>query len=135
MPALDQAQAVNLLAGMTATASYTATLTGLKLRLMINAPTATVDGTQLSGSGYTAGGQAVVWGSATGTSTGAIITNTNTITWTNGSVSNTWNVVGLELWDYTPVRIAYGLWSGQPYQIGPGSEFVVGAGALSLSFP
>lgn len=134
MPALDQGTAIMLLGGLTATASYVATVTGLKLRLMINAPTATVDGTQLSGTGYSAGGQAVTWGSATGTSTGAIITNTNTITWTNGGGSN-WNIVGLELWDSAPSRKAYGLWNGQPYVIGPGSEFVVAASALSLAFP
>ncbi len=125
-----------LLNGLTATSpGFVATLTGLKLRLMINAPTATVDGTQLSGSGYTAGGSAVDWGTSTGTSTGAIITNTNTISWTNGSASNTWTIVGAELWDYTPTRKCYGIWNGQPYVIGPGSTFQVASGGLSISFP
>jgi hypothetical protein len=136
MPALDQGTAVMLLGGLTGTSSFVATATGLKLRLTINAPTATVNGTQLSGSGYSAGGQAVTWSAATGTATGAIITNTNTITWTNGGGSN-WTIVGLELWDQggTPARKLFGLWNGQPYTVGPGSQFVVSANSLSLTFP
>jgi hypothetical protein len=134
LPALDSGTAIMLLGGLTATSSFVATNTALKLRLTINAPTATVNGTQLSGTGYSAGGQALTWGSATGTSTGAVITNTNTVTWTNGGGSN-WNIVGLELWDGVPSRKAFGLWNGQPYVIGPGSEFVVVASALSLAFP
>lgn len=136
MPALDSGTAQMLLGGITATGAYVATQTGLNLRLTINAPTATVNGTQLSGTGYTSGGSAVTWASAVTTATGAIITNTNTLTWTNGGASN-WNIVGCELWDRggTAVRKCYGLWNGQPYTIGPGSQFVVAPSAISISFP
>ena len=107
-------------------------MTGLKVHLTINAPTATVDGTALAGTGSSP--IAVTWGSATGTSSGAIITNTNTMTWTNGG-SSPWTICGLELWDYTPNRRLFGIWNGQPYTVGVGSQFVVAAAALSISFP
>jgi hypothetical protein len=125
-----------LLGGLTNTSAFIATNTGLNLRLTINAPTAAVDGTQLAGTGYTAGGSAVTWAAATGTATGGIITNTNTLTWTNGGGSN-WNVVGCELWDRggTAVRKCWGIWNGQPYTIGPGSQFVVAPSAISIAFP
>lgn len=123
-----------LLGGLTGTGAFVATDVGLNLRLTINAPTATVAGTQLSGTGYTSGGSAVTWASAVGTATGGIITNTNTLTWTNGGGSN-WNIVGMELWDNTPTRKLYGIFVGQPYSIGPGSQFVLAPSSVSLSIP
>jgi len=123
-----------LLGGLTGTSAFIATSGGLNLRLMINAPTATVAGTQLSGTGYVSGGSAVTWASATGTATGGIITNTNTLAWTNGGASN-WNVVACELWDNTPTRKLFGIFAGQPYTIGPGSQFVLAPSAVGISFP
>lgn len=121
-----------LLGGLTGVSGFVATSGGLKVHLTINAPTATVDGTALAGTGSTP--ISVTWGSATGTSSGAIITNTNTMTWTNGSGA-TWTVVGCELWDNTPTRKFWGIWNGQPYTVGPSSQFVVAAAALSVAFP
>lgn len=125
-----------LLGGLTGTSSYVATVTGLNCLLTINAPTATVIGTPLAGTGYSSAGSAVTWAAATGTATGGIITNTNTLSWTNGGASP-WTIVGLELWDNggTGTRKCYGIWSGQPYSIGVGSQFVVAPSALSVSFP
>lgn len=120
-----------LLTGLTG-GSYVATLTGLLVHLTINAPTATVDGTPLAGSGSSP--IAVTWGSATGTSSGAIITNTNTMTWTNNSGA-TWTICGCELWDATPTRKCYGIFNGQPYTVGVSSQFVLAAAGLSISFP
>lgn len=136
MPAISQNTAIMLLGGLTATSSYVATVTGLNCLLTINAPTATVRGTQLSGTGYSSGGSAVTWAAATGTATGAIITNTNTLSWTNRGSSN-WNVVGLELVDNggAGTRKCFGIWSGQPYTIGPGSQFVVASAALAIALP
>jgi len=131
MPAIDQGTAEMLLTGLTG-GSFVATLTGLKAHLTINAPTATVNGNALAGSGSSP--IAVTWGSATGTSSGGVITNTNTMTWANGGASN-WTIVGIELWDYTPTRKLFGIWNGQPYTVGPSSQFVVAAAALSISFP
>jgi hypothetical protein len=123
-----------LLNGLTAVGSFTATSSPLKLRLMVNAPTATVDGTELSGTGYTALGTAITFASASGTSTGAVAANTNSITWTNGG-SSAWSIAGLEIWDATPTRKFYGLWSNQPLVIGVGSPFTVAIAALGISIP
>ena len=121
-----------LLNGLTGTGSFTATSGSLSAHLTINAPTATVDGTALAGTGSTP--LPVTWGTPTGTASGAISTNTNTMTWTNGGAA-TWNIVGIELWDATPTRKFYGIWNGQPYTVGPSSQFVVAPSALNISFP
>ena len=132
MPAIDQGTAEMLLTGLTGSGSFVATSGSLSVHLTINAPTATVDGTPLAGTGSSP--IAVTWGASTGTSSGAIITNTNTMTWTNGGASP-WTITGLELWDATPTRKFYGIWNGQPYTVGPNSQFVVAAAGLSVSFP
>lgn len=134
MPALDSTTAQMLLNGLTAVGSFTATSSPLSLRLMVNAPTATVDGTELSGTGYTAGGKTITFASASGTSTGAVAANTNSLTWTNGG-SSAWSVVGWEIWDATSSRKWYGIWNSQPIVIGVGSPFVLAIAGLALSFP
>jgi hypothetical protein len=136
MPALDQNTALMLLKGLTGTSAYVATVTPLKCRLTMNAPTAAVAGAEISGPGYTAGGQTVTFGNLTVTPTGAQCSNTTTLAWTNNG-SAAWTIVGLELWDSsgTPVRKGYGLWDGQPVLIGPGSPFDVAVAALTWQFP
>ncbi len=136
MPALDQGTAVNTLGALAGLNSFTATTTPTKIRLMMNAPTATVAGTEISGSGYTAGGITISWGTVAGTATGALVLNSNALSWTNGGVS-AWTIVGLEIWDSsgTPVRKAWGIWDDQPLTIGPGSPFSVAIGAVGWSFP
>ena len=135
-PALDQAVAEMLLNGLGGVSSFTATVTPLKLRLMVTAPTATVTGTELSGTGYTAGGSTITFASATGTSTGGQMLNSNSISWTNsGAVA--WSLVGLEIWDSsgTPRRLAFGLWDDQPITVGPGTSFPVAVNAVAWTFP
>lgn len=136
MPAIAQATAKMILDALTLQGSWVATVTGLMLRLTVNAPTAAVPGTELSGTGYTAGGKAVTFAAATVTSTGAQAASTSALTWTNGD-STDWTIAGMELWDQasTPVRKAYGLWDGQPLTIAPGGEFPVAAGAVILQIP
>lgn len=134
MPALDQAVAENLLAGLSAQASFLTYSSPLKLRLTLNTPTATVAGTEISGTGYTAGGNTITFGAPTGTATGAVMLNSAQVTWTNGGVA-AWVIVGSEVWDATPRRIGWGVWDDQPITIGPGSPFTVAIGAYALSFP
>ena len=134
-PALDQNCALSLLTGLNG-GSYTATVLPLNLYLTMNAPTASVTGTQISGPGYTPGGKTITFGGLAVTSSGAQMANTNAISWTN-SGSSVWTVVGYEFWDSagTPSRKGFGLWSGQPLYIGPGSPFSVAIGAVTWSFP
>lgn len=136
MPALDQGTAVMLLDGLTGTSAYVATTTPLKLLVCMNTPTATVPGTQISGSGYTAGGQTITFSAPTGTATGAIALNSAAITWTNGG-SAAWNVYGIEIWDSagTPVRKAFGPVDDAPLVIGPGSPLTFAIGSIAWVFP
>jgi hypothetical protein len=137
MPAWDQGTAIMLLNGASGQSSYVATTAPVYLRLMISAPTSPVTGTELpGGGGYTTGGKIITWGAPTGTPSGAIMLNTNALTWTNSGVAS-WTLVGLELWDSagTPKRLAYGLWDDQPLTIGPGSPFPVAIAGLGWAIP
>ncbi len=136
MPALDQAVAQMLLGGLAALSSFTASTGPTKLRLTMNAPTATVAGTEISGAGYTAGGLTITWGAVTGTTTGAMVLNSNAISWTNGASAN-WTITGAEIWDSsgTPRRLSYGVWDDAPITIGPGSVFPLAIAGLAWVFP
>lgn len=136
MPALDQAVAEMLLNGLAGLSAYTATTTPLKLRITMNAPTATVAGTEISGTGYTPGGSTITFSAPTGTPAGALMLSSNSIAWTNGS-SSAWNAVGAEIWDSTgtPRRLWWGLLDDQPLTIGPGSPLSLAAAAVAVAFP
>lgn len=132
MGALDQTAADNVLDALLATASFTPSVTGVKVRLVTTVPTATSNGTQLSGTGYTAGGTVTTWNAA---SAGPqVATNITVLTWTNSSGSS-WSIVGLEIWDEggTPARKFFGTWTGQPITVANGNTFAVAAGAVSIS--
>jgi hypothetical protein len=86
--------------------------------------------TQLTGTGYTAGGQACTFG----TPSSASISNTSTLSWTNGSGSS-WSIEGIEPWDTagTPKRHGFGSWTGQPITVANGNTFAVAAAAITAS--
>src|ERR1700753_2883195 len=90
------------------TASLTAFSGAPKVRLTTTAPTATSAGTELTGTGYTAGGTATVFASASSGSATGPTSGSGAISWTNGSGSS-WSIVGLEIWDQagTPIRWWY----------------------------
>jgi hypothetical protein len=136
MPALDQGTAIMALNAFTLNGSWAATVTGLKIRLTITAPTATVPGTELVSAGYTAGGLAIAFGAAVPIPAGALALSTTVLSWTNSSVAG-WALAGLELWDQaaTPVRKAYGLWDNQPLAVAPSAPFALGAGSIGWQFP
>lgn len=130
MAAIDQNQAVQLMKAILAQASCEAT-TGINTRLGTTAPNGTTAMTQLSGTGYTAGGTATTFGTPTTSGGGATAANTTVLTWTNSSGSS-WSIVGIELWDQagTPLRWMWGSWTGQPVTIANGNTFQVAAGAI-----
>lgn len=121
-----------LLKGLSGQASYTATSTPLQIYLTMNAPTATVPGTQITGGTYAP--LNIAFSTPVGTSTGAIMFNTGALAWSN-SGGAAWTIVGLEIWSNTPARLAYGLWDDQPIIVGPGSPFDVAIGAIGWSIP
>ena len=111
-------------------ATYPA-VTGTHLRLGTgSAPTATVDMTELTGTGYTAGGSTISWNAVSGQTT----TNSGSVSWTNGSGS-TWAITNLEIWDTagTPLRKFWGQWTSQPIAVTNGNTFLVAASAVSAS--
>lgn len=136
MPALDQGTSSMLLQGMAGISPFVPTVLPLKCRVTMNAGTATVPGTEISGPGYTPGGNAVTFGNLTLTASGSMLLNTTALSWTNGG-SAAWTVVGLELYDSsgTPVRKAFGLVNGQPLIFGPGSILSFAALSLGWAFP
>lgn len=106
----------------------------MSLRLTTGtAPTATTAGTELTGTGYTTGGTAIAFATASGGSTSG--PTGSPITWTNTSGVSWSGIVGLEVWDSagTPVRWWYGTWSGQPIIIAPGNTFSCAVSAVTCT--
>ena len=129
MAALDATQAnaiLNAILRQTATSSTT----GVKTRLGTNNPTATVDMSELTGTGYTAQGTVTTFAVASGQSS----SNTSTMSWTNGSGS-TWTINGIEIWDElgSPVRWLFGSWTGAPISVANGNSFSVAAGGIVVT--
>lgn len=82
MSAFAQAQAVNLLNGTFIPAAYVAITAPIKIKQMSVTPSESAAGTELSGSGFTAGGIAIAWNApatATGTYSGTITNQALTI--------------------------------------------------------
>ena len=103
----------------------------MKVRLGSNNPTATSNMTEITGTGYTAGGNACTFSSASGTSEST--SNSSTLSWTNGSGSS-WTINGIEVWDTGgPVRWLQGSWSGAPITVANGNTFQVASGAIVVS--
>lgn len=135
MAGLVVARAAALVDGSLGTSGFP-TFTGApKVRYTTTAPTATAAGTELTGTGYTAGGLSLSGNlfQAASTSTGlAVGPHTSALQITNGSGA-TWNIVGVEIWDSagTPLRWWWGLFTGQPLAVPVGAVFQVAVDALS----
>ena len=132
MAALDQSTANMVLDALLGTSAFVATVTPLTVRYGTSAPSATVNMTQLSGTGYTTGGYTVTWNAASGGP--QIATNITVLSSTNGS-GGAWTIVGIEPWDSagTPKRKFFGTWTGQPITVAAGNTFAVAAGAIAIS--
>jgi hypothetical protein len=129
MGAIVQAQA-NTLINLSLANGGSGATTGIKMRLGSTIGTGTSAMTELTGTGYTAGGTACAFASASGGSAA----NTGTPSWTNGSGSS-WSIEGIELWDEagTPLRWWYGSWTGQPVTVANGNTFAVAASAVTAA--
>jgi hypothetical protein len=131
MAAIVQAQANKLLDATLGTASLTAFSGAAKCRLTTTAPTATAAGTELTGTGYTAGGSTITFSSA---ASGSTSNSGSALTWTNGSGSS-WSIVGVEIWDSagTPIRWWFGNFTGQPISVPNGAIFQISTGAITVA--
>lgn len=129
MAAISQADANAILNATLGTASYTSS-TGSHLRLGTNAPSATVAMTELSATGYTPGGIAVTFSSASAGAT----SNSTAPSFTNSS-GGSLSIVGAEIWDVagTPVRHWFASWTSQPISVPNLSTFAVASGALAIA--
>lgn len=144
MAALDSALAVKLLSVIFpsgtggAPATWTALSTNpLKLKLTSSTATATGSDTEITGTGYTAGGTGVPGASSAPTYTGGAATGTcpsSAVSWTNGSGS-TWSIQSLVITDGagTPVRLWFGNFTGAPVSVASGNTFQIAANAITLS--
>lgn len=136
MSAIVQAQAnvlLNVTLGTTTWTGAGAPSPPMHIRLTTTAPTATAAGSELTGTGYTAGGTAIAFnaassGSATGPNSG-----TGVISWTNGS-GGTWSIVGAEIWDTagSPLRWWFGTWTGQPISVSNLAVFQINLAGLTI---
>lgn len=139
--ALDQAMASNIMNATlpTGTGGVPGGFTALnnaamKMRLNSTASTASAAGTELTGSGYTAGGLSITTAS-TASSAGSSVSLPNVsggLSWINGSGS-AWSIVSLDLTSGAGVRAWFGLFTGQPISVANGNTFNVAQNAVTCS--
>jgi hypothetical protein len=132
MAALDNAQATTTLKAFLGLGAWATAPTANKLRLGTTAPTASAAMTELTGTGYTAGGSTITWNAVSGTPPTS--TNSASITWTNTS-GGAWSIVGAETWDTagTPLRWLFGSWNGQPIAVANNNAFQLASGGATAS--
>lgn len=105
----------------------------MKLKLTSTASTGAASGTELTGTGYTAGGTAfsdIATTQASASGSNVLLPKTTAFSWTNGS-GGSWSIVSLELTDGAPTRVWYGNWNGQPISVANGNTFQVAAQAIT----
>ena len=134
MAALDQAMASKVLNSLCSATAFTTLTTGFKVRLDSTTASASAAGTELTGSGYTTGGQTSTAPFATTSSSGSNVTipHTAVLTWTNGSGSG-WSIQSLDLTDGAAVRTLFGNWNGAPVSVANGNTFPVALDAIVAS--
>lgn len=104
----------------------------MKVRLNSTSSSASANGTQLTGTGYTAGGTAVP-AASTASSSGSAVTlpATSALSWTNGSGGN-WSIQSFDLTDSAAARSWFGDFNGAPISIANGNTFTIAVGGISV---
>lgn len=140
MAAIDNTMISNILNATTPTGasgapgSFTAVSgTAMKVRLNSTASTASAAGTELTGTGYTAGGTAVP-AASTASSGGSAVTlpASSALSWTNSS-GGAWSIVSMDLTSSAGTRTWFGSFNGQPISVANGNTFQIAVGAVSIS--
>ena len=110
------------------------TSAAMKVRLNSTASTATAAGTELTGTGYTAGGQAFTESQTAITSPTNSITlpKTTVLSWTNSSGS-AWSIQSLDITDSAAVRTWWGDFTGAPVSVANGNTFQVAVNGNSIT--
>jgi len=106
----------------------------MKLRLSSAASTAAAAGTELSGTGYTAGGSAITTSSAPSSAGGSVTLPAMSagLSWTNGS-GGSWSIVSMDLTDGSATRAWFAPFNGQPITVANGNTFQVAQNAVTIS--
>jgi hypothetical protein len=114
--------------------TYTAlAASAMKVRLNSTSSTAVTAGTQLTGTGYTAGGTAVPAASAASSGGSAVtLPATSALSWTNGS-GGAWSIVSFDLTDSAGTRSWFGDFNGQPIAIANGNTFQLAVAGISIA--
>ena len=110
------------------------TSAAMKVRLNSTASTATAAGTELTGTGYTAGGQAFTESQTAITSPTNSITlpKTTVLSWTNSSGS-AWSIQSLDIVDSAALRTWWGDFTGAPVSVANGNTFQVAVNGISIT--
>jgi hypothetical protein len=114
--------------------TWTALAAGaMKVRLNSAASTASAAGTELTGTGYTAGGTAVA-AASTASSGGSAVTlpASSALSWTNAS-GGSWSIVSFDLTDSAATRAWFGNFTGQPITVANGNTFQIAVAGISIS--
>jgi hypothetical protein len=107
--------------------------TAMKVRLNSTASTASAAGTEITGTGYTAGGTAVP-AASTASSAGSAVTlpASSALSWTNTS-GGAWSIVSLDLTSSAGTRAWFGNFTGQPISVANGNTFQIAVAGVSIS--
>ena len=107
--------------------------TAMKVRLNSGTSTASAAGTELTGTGYTAGGT-VVPAASTASSAGSAVTlpASSALSWTNGS-GGSWSIQSMDLTSSAGTRAWFGNFTGAPISVANGNIFQIAVGAVSVS--
>jgi hypothetical protein len=106
--------------------------TAMKLKLTSTSSTAAASGTELTGTGYTAGGQAFA-NAITASTAGSSVTMpiTTALSWTNTSGGN-WTIYSFELTDSAAVRTWFGDFNGAPITVANNNTFQIAIAGITI---
>jgi hypothetical protein len=106
--------------------------TAMKLKLTSTSSTAAASGTELTGTGYTAGGNAFA-NAITASTAGSSVTMpiTTALSWTNTSGGN-WTIYSFELTDSAGVRTWFGDFNGAPITVANNNTFQIAVAGITI---
>lgn len=105
------------------------------LRLMGTMGSNTSNGTELSMTGYTAGGSTCVFSTESAGQVSGPSSGNGAISWTNSSGSNA-TIAGVEVWDSTTgtkLRWFQGAWTGGSITLNNGNQLTVAVNGITLN--
>jgi hypothetical protein len=141
MAAIDQTYVSQILnactpngaAGVPGTTLVALGASAMKLKLTSTASGASASGTELTGTGYVAGGTAFA-NASTASSAGSSVTcpAVAAISWTNTS-GGAWSIQSLEITDSAGKRVWFANWNGAPVSVANGNTFQVAIAGITLA--